>query len=328
MNLFIDTNIFLNFYHYSEDDLEELKKLVVVLEQKKASLLLPEQVVDELRRNREAKIAQGLKSLREQTLALRFPEFCKHFQEFPQLRSLQKEYSNLHGELLQAVMKGIEKEDLLADHTIKALFQEARELPISPEVVERARTRGDRGNPPGKSGSLGDAIIWELLLEHAPASEDLHFISDDRDFSSPLNPAALDGFLAAEWESAKASQVLFYKTVSALFRQHFPEITLASEAEKDLLIRDLANSGSFARTHATVAKLRGFSEFTTDQASAIVDAALSNSQVGWILGDPDVRALLTSVVVSREKDLDPEKIRKLREPLGLGSTREEDDVPF
>ena len=242
MNLFIDTNIFLNFYHFSEDDLEELKKLVVVLKQRKASLLLPEQVSDELRRNRESKIGQALKSLREQSLALRFPEFCKTFQQFPHLRNLQKEYSRLHGELLDAVMTDIASETLLADQTIAALFEQAQHLPISGRATVRARRRGDRGNPPGKQGSLGDAIIWELLLEHAPAGEDLHFISDDRDFCSPLNPSLVDGFLAAEWRSAKQGAVHFYKTVSAFFGSHFPEITLASEAEKDLLVRDLASS--------------------------------------------------------------------------------------
>ena len=40
MNLFIDTNIFLSFYHLSSDDLEELRKLAALLEQKKATLYL------------------------------------------------------------------------------------------------------------------------------------------------------------------------------------------------------------------------------------------------------------------------------------------------
>jgi predicted nucleic acid-binding protein len=40
--------------------LEELKKLTVLLEQKKLRLYLPSQVVAEFRRNREAKIADAL----------------------------------------------------------------------------------------------------------------------------------------------------------------------------------------------------------------------------------------------------------------------------
>lgn len=37
MNLFIDTNVLLSFYHVSSDDLEELEKLVVLLEQRRCS---------------------------------------------------------------------------------------------------------------------------------------------------------------------------------------------------------------------------------------------------------------------------------------------------
>jgi hypothetical protein len=287
--VFIDTNVFLAFFHYSDDDLEELKKLAVVLEQRKAVLLLPEQVVDEFGRNRASTIAQALKALREQTLTFRFPEFCKHYPQYAQLRALQRKYSALHHELLESVNAGIEKEDLLADQTIRALFQNAQHLAISPDVLERTRVRCERGNPPGKAGSFGDAINWELLLEHAPVREDLHFISDDRDFASPLGGGMFDPFLGAEWERTKGSHVRFFGTVSAFFREHFPEITLASEAEKDLLVRDLVSSGSFAMTHNTIAKLRRFTDFTAAQANAIVDAALSNSQVSWILTDPDVR---------------------------------------
>lgn len=66
MNLFIDTNIFLSFHHYTSDDLEELRKLAVLARQGEVELLLPKQVVDEFKRNRAGKIADALKRLREQ----------------------------------------------------------------------------------------------------------------------------------------------------------------------------------------------------------------------------------------------------------------------
>ena len=42
MNVYIDTNILLSFFHLTSDDLEELDKLVVLLKQKKIKRLLPE----------------------------------------------------------------------------------------------------------------------------------------------------------------------------------------------------------------------------------------------------------------------------------------------
>ena len=52
MNLFIDTNIFLSFFHFTKDDLEEIRKLEVLIDKKEVVLWLPEQVQDEFHRNR------------------------------------------------------------------------------------------------------------------------------------------------------------------------------------------------------------------------------------------------------------------------------------
>jgi hypothetical protein len=73
INLFIDTNVLLSFYHLTNDDLEELSKLAVLLRNRQVQLFLPEQVADEFRRNRENKIADSLKRLRDQKLNLQFP---------------------------------------------------------------------------------------------------------------------------------------------------------------------------------------------------------------------------------------------------------------
>jgi len=51
MNLFIDTNIYLAFYHLTSDDLEQLKKLLAVISSKKANVYLIEQVIQEFKRN-------------------------------------------------------------------------------------------------------------------------------------------------------------------------------------------------------------------------------------------------------------------------------------
>lgn len=47
MRVFIDTNILLDFYGLSGADLEELKKVVQLVEDGKMQLLLPQQVIDE-----------------------------------------------------------------------------------------------------------------------------------------------------------------------------------------------------------------------------------------------------------------------------------------
>ncbi|RQW22335.1 hypothetical protein EHS17_14655 [Rhodobacteraceae bacterium CH30] len=88
MNLFIDTNIFLSFFHLSNDDLDELHKLAVLLEEKQITLWLTEQVRDEFFRNRENKISEAVKKLSEQKSKPQFPQVCKDYDEYPDIRAL------------------------------------------------------------------------------------------------------------------------------------------------------------------------------------------------------------------------------------------------
>ena len=99
MNLFIDTNIYLSFYHFTSDDLSELGKLALLIVEKKLVLIVTNQVIDEFQRNREVKIASALTQFKEQKLNLQFPQLSKDYEEYKILREIQKEYEKTHVEL-------------------------------------------------------------------------------------------------------------------------------------------------------------------------------------------------------------------------------------
>lgn len=326
-NLFIDTNVLLSFYHLTGEDLEELKKLSVLIEQKQIRLLVPKQVEHEFRRNREAKIADALKKLRDQKLNFQFPQLCKDYPEYSRLRALQKEYEGTHAQLLTQVTAHVNSETLKADQIISNLFDLGDSIATDAALVSQARLRMDLGNPPGKKSSLGDAINWEALLAHAPDTEALHFVTEDQDYGSPLAPASFNGFLLKEWHARKNGELVSYKRLSDFFKANFPDIKLASEVEKDLLIRDLGSSLSFAMTHLTVAKLRKFSEFTLAQTNAILSAAVTNPQVGSIIADHDVRDFLISVLEGKEHLLDSQTLSEVQEALQPHPDQEHDN-PF
>ena len=228
MNLFIDTNIFLSFYHLTSDDLEELKKLAVLLRERKMQLLLPDQVIQEFRRNRENKIADALKRLRDQKLSLQFPQLCKDYDEYTRLRQLQKDYEGNHVELLRRIAEDVKNESLKADTTLQELFGLATRIAADDSIVDQARLRVEIGNPPGKSGSLGDAISWEALLTTVPNGQDLYLITDDKDYCSPLDGSVFNSFLLQEWEEKKESRLFYYRRLSSFFKERFPDIKLAS----------------------------------------------------------------------------------------------------
>lgn len=205
MNIFLDTNILLSFYHYTKDDLEELKKLGVLLKRDRATLFLPDEVKQEFNRNREVKIADALRRLEGQKLALQFPQMCKEYPEFRDARQAQQDYERAHARLLEQIKADAHAKALRADETIKELLEGATPIRTSDEIISRARLRMDRGNPPGKPGSLGDRICWEALLAEGPDRKDLYFVSADGDYVSALEKASFSRFLLDEWTEEKSS---------------------------------------------------------------------------------------------------------------------------
>ncbi len=330
MNIFIDTNVFLSFYHLTNDDLEELRKLFVLLEKDEIALFLPSQVVDEFWRNRENKIAAAIKSLKEQKLNLQFPQLCKDYEEYPKLREYQKEYEKQHSILLKKITDDVESNTLKADEIIEELFDKATFIESSDEIISKARLRMDVGNPPGKDGSLGDAINWESLLTDVPKNEDLYFIADDKDYFSVLDENKPKEFLAYEWVEEKNSDIHFYRRLAPFFKEHYPDIKLASDIEKEINIRKFVTSRAFVTTHSAVEKLNKYEDFSVPQVSEIVNAALSNNQINWIIGDTDVHEFLTKILTIYKDNIEEDKLVLLSEELNKYIEDEEtsSEIPF
>lgn len=333
MHLFIDTNVFLAFYHLTSDDLEELRKLAVLIEQKQVVLLLPDQVVAEFRRNRESKIADAIKELKEQRLNLRFPQICKHYPEYPELRALQKQYEERHSALLDKVSHDATNATLKADETIKELFAKAETIESTPDRVARARLRIALGKPPGKDGSLGDAMNWEALLDYMPPRTDLHFITGDRDYVSILDENRFKDVLLHEWSAqTPASELRLYRRLSAFFKEQFPQIKLGSENERELLIQTLAASRSFPVTHSAIARLSKHTHFTAAQRNDIVRAAVSNNQISWIIDDEDVQQFLATVITGHEAEIEEALLSEAQALLAksqaeAGTANDNEDTP-
>ena len=118
INLFIDTNVFLSFYHLTSEDLEELKKLAVLIEKKEIQLFLPDQVKDEFARNRGAKIVDAMRKLQDAKFNLSFPLFAKDYKEHTELRELLKKADGLHAALVKKIKQDAEAKALSADKVV------------------------------------------------------------------------------------------------------------------------------------------------------------------------------------------------------------------
>ncbi len=284
-NLFLDSNIWLSLYHFSNDDLEQFMKLKKQIG-KTIKLFIPMQTHDEVYRNRDAKVLDSLKRFREFTIS--FPTFTKSYRVYKDFYKQYMELKAVHTKWLKKIETDIRELTLPADKAIKDFFTEETLYPCDDTVIKKGKQRYDIGNPPGKDGKYGDAINWECLLENIPDGEDLYFISNDKDYSSPINDDQFNLFLRDEWMKKKHSNIIFYKSLVGFLKEHMQDITLQVEQEKDQLIMNLLLSRSFLETHHLIERLKEFSEWNDGQIDDLIRAAIDNSQVNWIIADDDV----------------------------------------
>lgn len=299
MHVFIDTNILLNFFHFAKDELDALNNVFASHEHGAAKVHLTQQVCDEFKRNRENKIRDALKRFREVKFSAQLPSFMKGYEEYDTIRKLSTDLQSLVKTLAEKVDADIVAKRLLADRLIAEIFSRASIIETTPEVFSAASMRLAIGNPPGKSGSIGDAINWTILLQKVPDGEPLHIISEDGDFYSSLNEAAAHPFIEEEWLTRKNSSLYVYRTLSAFMKLHFDGVAFPFDRTKDSLIDDLLTSGSFAHTHQLVSKLEAFSYFSLNEVERILGAAVENDQFGLIVTDHDVSDFLNRIAVPR-----------------------------
>src|ERR1700759_1900394 len=153
MNLFLDSNIWLSFYHYSNDDLEQLRKVAVLLNQRKLSLFLPGQVINEVRRNRDGKIANARSLFTAEKLTGNFPRICLDYEEYDVMKKAMREFQEAKARLTEKLTNDAINGRLKADEIIAQLFSSARNIPVTDEILAQSKRRYDLGNPPGKEGS-------------------------------------------------------------------------------------------------------------------------------------------------------------------------------
>jgi hypothetical protein len=309
-HIFLDANIYLRFYKLSDADVRELGQLVTLVKSGEVRLYLSEQLRDEFNRNRDEAIAESFKGVREQELKPSFPRMFRDHPGFPELRNAVKGYEDQRKQMLQDISEAAARKELAADQLIAELFGFAEFLPLTDDIWETARRRYDLRNPPGKGKSYGDAVHWVSLLEAVPEGEDILVVSDDSDFQSKLDKAQMSDFLQEEWRQRKNAAAVLYAALPDLFRDHYPDVRLLEAlekemAERELAVRSLATSANFLQTHAAIETVSEFSDFLPQEVEELLYAAVSNTQIRWIIEDDDVFGFYTRLAHEYQNSVDP-----------------------
>lgn len=107
---------------------------------------------------------------------------CHSYDEYGLMKKAVKQFETNKIKLLKKLQRDAETETLMADDILGQLLSKATFIETTSDILQKAKTRFDIGNPPGKDKSYGDAINWISLLESAPNDEDIYFISEDKDY--------------------------------------------------------------------------------------------------------------------------------------------------
>lgn len=331
VHVFIDTNIYLEFFRFAKDNLEELRKLVAAISGGEIKLWTTDQVRDELERNRAQVVSESIASVRKLGSTGGAPLMAQELEEFVALRDARRELGHAINAVTERLTSQFADRSLAADQTLDALMGAAENIAVTPAILDTARARKDRGNPPGKKQTLGDEINWEGLLAALPAGAELCIVTEDGDFKSKMDAEVISPFLAREWRDGKGGTVHLHSQISSLLQARFPGIELATEVEKEARIRRLVESGSFQRTHDAIEKLGMYLDFTPEQVQLLFDAALFNSQINLIGRDQDVQDFYRRLARTYPELLRTADVERLAEIFGISdleSRHPDDDIPF
>lgn len=295
INVFMDAQIWLSLYSFSNNDLKQFGKLKECITNEEVNIILTEQLIEEVYRNRENKLHDVIDKTKN--ISFNIPVLYQGYtKEHSQFKKQLKELQELNTEIQKKINEDIIAQNLPQDILIRELFSLATVLKTTPEIIDKAVLRFRiHGNPPGKDNKCGDAINWETLLEHY-AYDDLFFISDDKDYKSVLDKNRLNQYLENEWQNKKKTKIYFYENLSEFFAKHLSDIKLSTNKKQDKLIEDLANSWNFATTHSIISKMNKYNDWNEKQISAICNIALNNDQVSSIIEDYDIKTFLTKIV--------------------------------
>lgn len=289
--VFIDSNIYLRFYGYAEDDFLELEKFVALLDAKKIKVFVTEQVNNEVLRNRDAEINAAMEKFSRSVIAPQIPRFACELPEAIEIVEAGKSAAKAKNKVLEILSQQIAEKSLRADKLIYELMDKATFLETTDEIMSRADVRRKKGNPPGKPESLGDQINWEALLLVDEHDIDLDIVTIDGDFFSKYGQGSPATLLSGEWADAKGGKLNVHKSLASLAKAHFPDIKLPSDIVKADAISELVSSGNFTWTHYQISRLESvFDQLTKDDAAILFQAFVSNSQINWIAKDEDVKS--------------------------------------
>jgi hypothetical protein len=246
--LFIDTNIWLDFYRVrNETGLQLLTRVEKVADK----LVITYQIESEFKKNRQGAIVEGMRQLKEPSEIPSpgiFSDGTATRVMARNLREAGKRAKRLHARLIRALDNPSKHDPVYK--VCQRLFQKddsltlTRENPIRRSIRRAAHRRLLHGCPPGKRGdtSYGDAFNWEWMVRCAIEQQaGLVIVSRDADYGVTIeNKSYINDHLRHEFSDrvSRKRKLVLYSSLSKALKTFDVSVSNKEEqVEKELLAR-------------------------------------------------------------------------------------------
>lgn len=243
--IFIDTNIYLDFYRTREKTFET--SMIQHIDDNRDKIITTDQIFMEYKKNRQTVIIDTLKYIRKPEINIQAPAFLSEAQPIKMINkekdSMHEQRKKLKKRILEVLKKPTSKNELY--QCLQKLFKEGckyhlgRDNDLRFHIRRLARKRFCLGYPPRKNNSIsiGDAINWEWIIHCAEESgEDIVIVSRDRDYgeiyeSEPI----LNDWLCHEFKDRISQQrkITLTNELSHAFKQANVKIGKKEEEEEE-----------------------------------------------------------------------------------------------
>lgn len=214
--IFIDTNIFLDFYRIRKSDIS--MKYLAKIKEYADLIITTNQVEMEFKKNRQAVILDSIKEIKAVNFNISVPAILSQTVAVGMIKKIKKNITEIQSELNEKV-EDMLKNPILNDPVYSALqelFVSSKDTNLNYEneeisnIINLARDRFLLGCPPRKNddNSIGDAINWEWIVKCAVSSgKDIILVSRDSDFGCSYNGKYhLNDWLKQEFQERVGSE--------------------------------------------------------------------------------------------------------------------------
>lgn len=206
--IFIDTNIFLDFYRYNKND--NISNLKDEFKKYFEYFINTKQSYDEFFRNREKTINEFIDTLKSQINPLydgNFLSSLNGFEDYYENMKLANKSIKCMIDKCSELISDFEKDPV---YSLYLLFCH-NTYDRTRDIIDRAIKRKYIGNPPtSNKNTCCDEIIWESILENC--HDDLIIVTRDKTFNENYN------FLKNEYNEKNGKKFLIVELISDAIR--------------------------------------------------------------------------------------------------------------